>query len=295
MQAAINTPFSTRFARLFPADRPAHLAFDRIASKLKAEPGWNQHARKYMLLDDEKIDIEYVTREKESESESEGGSGPQPQKRSIWRGCYQLDFGLPPRDPRQGWLLGGGKIAPGDKSPELVLTERKAQDSVHGRHARLSHNYSSGALLLHVVDKSLASVDGKEVRDSIMIWSSETLITFGTLSYRIQLDGAADSVHRRRLNFYQQIHGLGAQNYPVTLVSTPATSDYVHKDYLVKNPVGHGGSSTVFAAMHLKTGAVVAIKRIVRHHRNANLIEREIQMANILGRHVSLLPPTSRL
>ena len=260
MQAAINTPFSTRFARLFPADRPAHLAFDRIASKLKAEPGWNQHARKYMLIDDGKTDIEYVTREKESESESEGG-----------------------------------KFAPGDKSPELVLTERKAQDSVHGRHARLSHNYSSGALLLHVVDKSLASVDGKEVRDSIMIWSSETLITFGTLSYRIQLDGAADSVHRRRLNFYQQIHGLGAQNYPVTLVSTPATSNYVHKDYLIKNPVGHEGSSTVFAAMHLKTGAVVAIKRIVRHHRNANLIEREIQMANILGRHVSLLPPTSTL
>ena len=292
VQTVIDPPFNTRFARLFPADRLAHLAFDRIASKLKANPGWNQHARRYMVVYDEKVDIEYVTRERESESESEGGTGPQPLTRSIWRGCYQLDFSLPPRDPRQGWVLGGGKFAPGDESPELILTERKAQDFVHGRHARLSHSQTSGALLLQVAEKSFAIVDGKEVHDSIVIWSSETFITFGTLNYILQLDGALDSIHRRRLSSYKQIHGLEMQSYPVTLLSTPAKSDYIHKDYVIKNPVGHGGSSTVFAAMNLKTSAVVAVKRIIRHHRNAGQIEREIEMATLLGRHVRLLQPT---
>lgn len=287
----MNAASNTRFARLFPADRPAHLAFDRIASKVKAEAGWNQHARKYMEIYDEKIDIEYVL----SESESDGGSGPKPQKRSIWWGCYRLDFDLPPRDPHQGWVLGGGKFASDEESPELVLTERKALDCVHNRHARLSHNYSSGALLLQLGDNSLAMVDGKEVRDSIVIWSVDTLITFGTMSYKLQLDRADNDIHRLRLRLYQQAHNMRMQNYPVNLLSTPADSDYILKNYVVKNPVAYGNSSTTstFAAVHLKTSAVVAIKRIIINQYTAGDTLRETEMATVLGRHVRLFQPAS--
>lgn len=291
MQAGMNPASSTRFARLFPADRPAHLAFDRIASKVKAEAEWNQHARKYMEIYDEKIDIEYAL----SESESEDGSGPKPQKRSIWWGCYRLDFDLPPRDPHQGWILGGGKFASDEESPELVLTERKALDCVHDRHARLSHNYSSGALLLQLENNSLAMVDGKEVRDSIVIWSIDTLITFGTMSYKLQLDRADNNIHRLRLGLYQQTHNLMMQIYPVNLLSTPADSDYILKSYVVKNPVAYGNSSaaSTFAAVHLKTSAVVAIKRIIVNINTAGDTLRETEMATFLGRHVRPFQPAS--
>lgn len=270
------------FARLIPADRAAMIAFDHVASKMKADPAWNRHARKYMSIYPEKTVFEFVG----SDSESESGLGPQAQRRLIWRGFYRFDLDTPPQDPRCGWLLGGGKFASSDESPELVLTERKAHDLMFGRHARLFHNYSSGALVLGLGDRSFAVVDGKVVRDSIAIWSINTRITLGTLTYKLQLDGAPEAVHRARLIRYQHTHGLEAEDLPVSLLSTPAESDFIHKDYVIKNAVGHGGSSTVFAGEHIKTGAVVAIKRITRNHSNAGQIQQEIEMATILGRHV---------
>ena len=273
------------FARLIPADRPAKIAFDQIASKMKADPDWNQHARKYVVIYPQQSSFEYVDSEG---SEGEDGSGLQPQERMIWRGFYRLAFDIPPRDVRLGWLLGGGKFALGDESPELVLTEKKEHNCILGRHARLVHDYSSGALVLKIAAQGSAFVDGKEVRDSIVIWSVNTLITLGTLSYNLQLDGAADIAHRGRLGLYQQAHGLVLKTYPMSLLSTPAPTDYIHKDYLIKNPVGYGDCSTVFAGMHIKTSAVVAIKRIARGDGNADEVEQEVQISAYLGVHVRL-------
>lgn len=149
---------------------------------------------------------------------------------------------MAPRDPQQGWVLGGGKFVPGDERPELVLTERKTQDCVHSRHARLSHNYSSGALVLHLSDQSLAVVDGKDVGDSVVIWSIETSISFGTMSYRLQLDDAYNGIHRNRLKQYKQTYGLGMNSYPITLLSTPAESDYIKKTMSSKTLLAMGAS-----------------------------------------------------
>lgn len=277
----------TQFALLYPSNRCATIAFDHVASKLKASTNWNPHARKYMAVYPLKADLEYFG----SESESEGGSGPQMQKRRIWRGHYRLNFNLPPRDPRFGWVLGGGKFGPGDESPDFVLTEKKSRDGIFGRHASLFHNHSSGTLMLQLANEGLAVVDGKEVRESTVICSIVTHITLGNLTYKLELDGANDEVHRGRLMDYQLTHGLNANGGPVNLLSTPAESDYIHKDYVIKNPVGHGGSSTVFAGEHIKTGRVVAIKRIIRDEDNAHLIEQEIRMADFLGFHVGFLRP----
>lgn len=191
--------------------------------------------------------------------------------------------------PASDGFFGGGKYAlPGDESPELVLTERKSHDNVLGRHARLFHNHSSGALMLHLAKQSFAVVDGKKVSDSTIIWSDLTHITFGAPSYQLQLDGANDSAHRGRLTRYQKIHGLTVNDYPVNLLSTPAKSDYIHKDYVIKTAIGHGSSSTVFAGEHIKSGNAVAIKRITCTRQIAGPIEREIQMTAFLGRHHSL-------
>ncbi|CAF9908191.1 MAG: hypothetical protein ALECFALPRED_004346 [Alectoria fallacina] len=273
-------PYRAEFARLTPENRPALVAFDQVASKLKADPNWNRHARKYMAILPGKENFEFVN----SESESEGGSGPRTQKRLIWRGFYRFNFDMPPRDPRFGWVLGGGKFANGDESPDLVLTERKSHDLVFGRHARLFHNYSSGALILHTAKQSITFVDGKEVRPSITIWSIVTHITFGNLTYRLHLHGEVESAHRSRLARYQQSHGLTVNDFPVSLLSTPAESDYIHKHYIIKNPIGHGASSTVFAGEHMKTNAVVAIKRITRNRSNAGLIEQEHRLCQLVDK-----------
>lgn len=154
--------FPTQFALLYPSNRCAIIAFDHVASEVKAGTNWNPHARKYMAIYPERLDLEYIG----SESENEGGSGPQMQKRQIWRGHYRLDFNMPPRDPRLGWVLGGGKFGPGEESPEFVLTERKTRDGIFGRHALLSHNYSSGALMLRLANEGLVFVNGKDVGPS---------------------------------------------------------------------------------------------------------------------------------
>lgn len=81
---------------------------------------------------------------------------------------------------------------------------------------------------------------------------------------------------------------MNASDCPISLLSTPAESD-IHKDYVIKNPVGHGGSSNVFVGEHIKTGLVVAVKRIIRNRDNAPLLEQEIRMADFLCLHVCFL------
>lgn len=277
------------FARLYPTNKTAALAFDRVASKVKADPNWNRHARKYIAIFPDQASLECVG----SESESEDGSGPQPHKRLIQIGYYRLNFDMPPRDPRLGWLIGGGKFALGDESPELVLTERKRHDGILGRHAQLFHNYSSGALMLRVSDQSIAIVGGKNVRGLTAIWSITTHISFGNMTYRLDLDDATDGIHQRRLNHYRQINDLAVTDGHVSLLSTPAESDYIHKEYVIKNPVGHGASSTIFAGEHIKTGTAVAVKRMIRDRDNAGSIKQEVQMAKFLGSHVRLLQVSS--
>ena len=98
-------------------------------------------------------------------SESDGGTGPPKKLRPVMKGCYTFDFAEAPRQPSQGWLLGGGKFSGGNDPPDILLTEKKKKARVSSRHARLTHNFTSGALIITASDNdnNAVTINGTEV------------------------------------------------------------------------------------------------------------------------------------
>lgn len=270
------------FGRLYPANDLAENAFDYIAQKIKSGPQqWNPLAQQYIEINTEKACVFSYT----SDTESEGGSGPVSVANTIWSGHYCLAFDMPPANARRGWIVGGGSSG----TAEIVLTTKKKQNHISSQHATFAHNYTSGALVLTVSENNTVIMDGKEVRnEQRTIWSPETRLTFGRLDYKLILERVSNQDHLTRLAHYKIMHGIKDAEYPMTLLSTPAETDYIHKDYIFKNPIGYGGSSIVFAGEHRKTGAAVAIKKFKRTRENSESIQQEIAMADYLGQHVSI-------
>lgn len=66
---------------------------------------------------------------------------------------------------------------------------------------------------------------------------------------------------------------------------TPSCHDYEFHEYFMKPAFEAGSTCTVLAGVHLKTGALVAVKRMNRSRRNANHISHEIQILHAMQKH----------
>lgn len=273
------------FAILIPGNKAAADSFSLLAQKKLADKDWNPTARQNMEVNDQPFPVSSYS----NASESDGGTSPPVTFRPILRGYYIFDFDLPPRQPDKGWLIGGGKFSGGDESPGILLTERKHYNAVSSRHARLAHNFSSGALVITASDNNVVLVNGHEVvDDQRVIHGQVTSLEFGQLKYALHVRSyIPDTAFRSQLNLYKFYHAIADDDYPSNLLATPANSDIVTQDYVMKNPVGDGATSVVYAAIDKRNGLAVAIKKIRRTRRNAKAIDRDINIANYIGKHVS--------
>ena len=273
------------FAILKPTNRAARDAFDAVTKRKINDKSWNPTARKNIAVDDEPIQVSTYS----SGAESDGGTGPSKTLRPVLKGCYTLDLDLPPSQPDKGWLIGGGRFSGSELSPEILLTERKLHDRVSSRHARLAHNFSSGALVITVSDSSAVWINGQELLDrQLLIHGRTTSLGFGDLMYTLEIRKYdVDKAYRSHLNEYKQAQGIADDDYPSVLLATPAESDLVNEKYVLKNAVGEGGTSVVYAALDRRNGNVVAVKKVRRSKNYAQSIEDERELANYLGEHVS--------
>lgn len=278
------------FAMLIPANKAARNSFSLLAQKKLDDKDWNPTARQNIQANNPPVQVSNYS----NASESDGGTGPPATFRPILMGYYIFDFTLPPRQPDKGWLIGGGKFSGGDESPEILLTERKNYDGVSSRHARLAHNFSSGALVITASDNNVVFVNGHEVvDDQRVIHGQMTSLEFGQLKYALHVRRyITDDVFRSYLNLYKHDHALADDDYPTNLLATPADSDVVTQNYVMKNPVGSGATSVVYAAINKRNGHAVAIKKIRRTKNNAKAIKRDINIAKYIGEHVS---PSSKV
>ena len=278
----------TVFAILIPANDTARDSFSQLAFKKQENKNWNPYARRNIKVDKEPAFVSSYA----DESESDGGTGPLRNMRPVFKGSYIFDFSNGPRLPGKGWIIGGGKFSEGDDPPDILLTERKKNDRVSSRHARLSHNFASGALIITASDNNNngVTINGHEVvNDQFVIHGRTTSLKFGKLEYTLEVRPYdTDEDYRNQLRFYKQIHGLEHDDYPSCLLATPADSDFVTEKYIMKNPVGDGATSVVYGAIERKTGAAVAIKKVKRTARNSQAVARDIEIAEWIGEHVSL-------
>ena len=274
------------FAILTPANKAAQDSFDRMAEKKLDDKDWNPNARQNIVA--HKKSIQAVSTYSNA-SESDGGTGPTGGRRPVLAGYYTFNFAIPPRQPDKGWLIGGGKFNGGDESPEILLTERKNYDKVSSRHARLAHNFASGALVITASDNNVVVINGIDVVDKkCVIHGTTTSLEFGHVKYLLEVRRYdKDAEFREQLTLYKQNHAIADDDYPSNLLATPADSDLVTQNYVMKNPVGDGATSVVYAAIDKRSGQAVAIKKIRRNKRNANAISRDIEIGKYLGEHVS--------
>ena len=282
------------FAVLIPANDSARDSFHQIACKKLEDEGWNPNASRNIKIDRG----EAVVSTYSDKSESDGGTGPARKTRPVLKGSYILDFAKAPRLPEKGWIIGGGKYSEGDDPPDILLTEKKKNDRVSSRHASLSHNFTSGALIITASDNNsnVVAINGHEiVNDQCVLHGRTTSLEFGRLKYTLEVRRYDTDEHfRGQLRFYKQRHGLGDDDYPSCLLATPADSDFLTEKYIMKNPVGEGATSVVYGAIERKTGMAVAVKKVKRTERNSQAVRRDIEIANYIGQHVSLSLETSQ-
>ena len=276
---------ASQFATLTPWNKAAFAAFTQVAQKKLKDEHWNKTARQNIEIDDELLEMSTYS----DVSESDGGTGPTKTVRPILRGYYAFDFAKPPRHPAEGWLIGGGKFSTSEECPEILLTERKKNDGVSSRHARLAHNFSSGALVITASDGNGVWINGEKLTDDqLVIHGRTTTLEFGRLKYRLQVYRYdSDEEFRDILNSYKHKHAIADDDYPTTLLATPAESDFLTGNYILKNVIGEGATSVVYAAYDRKSGCAVAIKKVLRSANNAKAIKRDIEIAQYIGAHVS--------
>ena len=162
-----------------------------------------------------------------------------------------------------------------------MLTEKKKQNRISSQHASFSRNYTSGALV----------VTREFYGEQRTIWTHKTRLTFGRLDYKLILEPISDSELFVRLMYYKTKHGIKEPTHPLSLMCTPAESDYILRDYIFKDSLGNGTSSVVFAGEHRKTGNAVAIKKIKRTVMTSMFIKRDVAKGNYLGSHMSIAAP----
>ena len=275
----------TVFAILIPTNDAARDSFSRLAERMLDDEDWNPNARRHIKAERQLVQVSTYS----NASESNSGTGPPKKLRPVMKGYYIFDFAEAPRRPDQGWRLGGGKFGGGDDPPDILLTEKKNNDRVSSRHARLAHNFASGSLVITASDKKVVCINGREfINDQLVIHGRTTSLEFGRLKYILEIHRYDTDVdHRAHLRSYQRKHGLGNDSYPWTLLATPADSDVILQDYIMKNPVGNGATSVVYGAVDIRSLEVVAIKKIRRTEENAQAIECDIKIARYIGKHVS--------
>ncbi len=281
--------FQSDFAVLVPANRLAKQAFDQIARKMEEDPNWNRVARRYIVVNSQK-----------EHSATNNNNGDQSTRskhkavKSLWTGHYRLNFSIRPRSPGTGWCVGGGVFKNEYESPEILLTERKGYYDVSTNHALIANNFTTGSLMIYVTPNSSVVVDSEEDVDQCVIWAAKTRITFGDLVYTLLRDTRTSRDEQsQRLKFYQSFYHPREESLPTVLSAMPSTTDYVYKDYVIRDIVGVGGNALVFGGEHKRTGNAVAVKKIRRTIKNHVVVSREIMIGKTLGSHVRVVLPAT--
>ena len=262
------------FARLLPGNPPAKLAFSLIVDRIIQDPNWIPYARRHLFYE--------PAREETSSSYSETEeSEVESQRQSVrWHGWYILDFDQLPSNPHRGWRIGSGRLRTGQEDVEFLLTNRARHDGVNAQHCRLNFNFDSYVLLItaEINRQVLVLSNGTRVLrgTSMAIPSKSTSIELGNLRYELSFTDMPQEVYRSYVREIREIFGTDSAEPPLSVDPTPADSDYHIPGYIVKEPLALGGSCVVCSGINLRSGGLVAIKRVTKHKDNVTDLQQEI-------------------
>lgn len=186
---------------------------------------------------------------------------------------------------------------------DILLTSNGVRDFVRGRHALIVHHRQTGVLILKAaVRRSLISLDADTIdHDGRALSRPSHSVEIGNLSYTLDIvhQPSAKEQYVRALNDLMEANP-NFNTYPLSsLDPTPSAKNIQVGDYSIQLPQAAGTYGLVSAAVHLPSGKVYAVKRIVRKSPHAADVDHELELMRHLGHHAGLhyacLFPASRL
>lgn len=288
------------FARLVPVNRQARIAFSEVAERMKVEAEWAPHAAHFVHIDAVKRSLTELTGSSETDasvdslhdadasSSSSSAAASAAAVPPVWTGYYRLNLERPPLRPHVGWVLGSYL-----NNADLLLTARRQLYRVRGRHARLAFNLQSYSLLAFADFGHAILLEGKEElrNGQRVLWAGETAISLGELSYKLVRTTVSDSTLREQLNHWRDTIGTTSLEPPAYLAPTPSPDDYEYNGYIIKAVFAQGSTCSVSAGVDKRTGAAVAVKKMIRNGRNRDMVRNEIEVLKYLANHVGVSPP----
>ncbi|OAL36618.1 hypothetical protein AYO20_04234 [Fonsecaea nubica] len=266
------------FARLIPVNRPARLAFSKIAQRIRLDPDWQKHARQFIHIDE-------TAKELTSFEDSEADDEVRSRDPSILSGHYIFSMTKLPKVPRLGWVWGSGRRDLPDGHIDFLLTVDRKQDRILGRHGRVFHT-NDGLLAVTVPAKEPIYINGDEKLENgqRIIYLPRTSITIGNLTFCLEFTQLG--IYRTQVNtLMSEWHGR--QIHP-SLEPTPQPYHFKLHGFVIQEPLSSGGHGVVLGGINCETGSPVAVKRLQRTCGNLERIRLEIEISKRVGSYPNL-------
>ncbi len=283
------------FARLIPVSPDARLGFQAVVERRLASPQkepWPYSARfihwERTQFDDSESQVTLESTPETGLSSDAEHTQIQSQTAhlpQIYTGYYRLNM----VDPPEGcvWIVGVGRKS---RNVELIITtpERKSEDGVFGRHAKLKRSFDSGAIIV-ATDSHPITVDGHPLvrrRDQNeepamyqRVAGNKSLISLGRMTYELQMQDLRPDVDRAQMEAARKSVACIGPGPAFYLTPTPTMSGIVIGNYHVFEPFASGSVGTMHYVTHTVTGKPYALKRIRRRNdHDERAIQSEINI-----------------
>ena len=285
------TPQTNDFARLIPANRKAQHAFRRVVNRVRGHEDFPEYSKRFMYYDFTSLAEDIST----DESPSDTGSVsplPQPDLPSV-TGFYRLNM----RDLKGPGYIMGRQPQKSKLKVELILGRR--EDGIRSYHGRLYRDLDNGALLV-ISDRHQIFADGislkrdhkdpdQPLREYQLAVGSETFLTLGDLSYRLQLLPLGPDEAQKQIALARLHRGDASSQVDFNLSALSTPDVHIWRDYELHPPFAKGAQGSVAYGRHRHTGNVYAVKiiqfqqsRIQDVRNEINLLQRYTHVSTVL-------------
>lgn len=252
------------FAKLVPDNRGAREAFSKLAQSSNDQ---YQHHRQFVRIDP-RTDI------------------------NVWErtDCYVFSLGLLPDFPSLGWRIGKGRSRAQNQAVDILLPDG---DEVAGVHGRFCWIKGSGGFFI-VADNlrgQAVILNGERLQNSQRLIPFRNAIRFGECCFTVKFETRSPQQEEQFQVELSAFYSTVLRDAAPLVLPTPSEFETRVGNWIVRNPISSGTFGHVSIVTHVHTGKAAAMKELWKTPRNANSVQREVDMAKRLQTisHVSTL------
>jgi hypothetical protein len=176
-----------------------------------------------------------------------------------------------------------------NQSVDFLLTLEKRRHKIHSKHARLTHNFDSGAFML-LVDKGKEVVVNRNIVEERqqIINTVKITLSFKDLAFCLEFTSLNEKRYREQFGKLRTKFNSGRKELPLSLEVTPSENHFEYHKFIIQTPFASELHSVISAGIEKFIRKTVAVKRVRRTPESTTKIALEIEIYKKIGDHVSL-------